>query len=121
MVLDMLSKIKVRTDLLIVISVLMLLDIVTGVIGALINKEFKSTIFRQGLFKKVYELLIIVVGYILDYTLGLTYIGVALSFMIIGLEAYSIVIENAGNYVPVPEWLKDIIERLKAGEKQKEE
>lgn len=93
----------------------MLLDIITGTIGALINKDFKSTIFRQGLFKKLLEIVLIVVGYILDYTVQVEYIGVACIYLVIGMEAYSIVIENASAYIPIPEWLKTIIEDLKNG------
>ena len=93
----------------------MLLDIITGTIGALVDKDFKSTIFRQGLFKKLLEIVLIVVGYILDYTIQVDYIGIACIYLVIGMEAYSIIIENASQYIPIPEWLKTIIEDLKNG------
>lgn len=91
----------------------MLLDIITGTVGALINKDFKSTIFRQGLFKKLLEIVLIVIGYILDYTIQVEYIGSACIYLVIGMEAYSIIIENASQYIPIPDWLKEIIENLR--------
>ena len=113
-----LKELQIRKDFILIILILMVLDVITGVVKAFLDKNFQSTIFRQGLYKKVYELIIILVGYILDYVLGLNYIGEALIFMIIGLEAYSIVIENASEYVPIPSWLKQIIEKLKAENKE---
>lgn len=106
----------VDTKLIPVVLVFMLLDIITGTVGAFKDKDFKSTVFREGLFKKLLELILIVVGYLLDYTLSLKYIGVACNYLIIGMEAYSIVIENMSDYIPLPEWLKEIIEKLKNGE-----
>lgn len=94
----------------------MLLDIISGTIGALIKKDFKSTIFREGLFKKLLELVLVVVGYLLDYTLSVQYIGQACMILVIGMEAYSVVIENMSGYIDIPQWLKDILEQLKSGE-----
>jgi len=91
----------------------MALDIFTGTLGALISKSFKSTIFREGLFKKILEIITIVVGYILDYTLDVHYIGIACIYLVIGMEVYSIIIENASEYIPIPDWLKSIIVNLK--------
>lgn len=121
MIEDLTKLISPNYDLLIVLMIVMLLDVITGVIGAFINKEFNSTTFRQGLFKKVYEIILILVAYIIDYVLKVDYIGTALLTMCIGLEIYSIVIENISKYVPIPDWLKDIIEHLRASDKQKEE
>lgn len=107
---------SVDLKLLPVVLIIMLLDILTGTIGAFKDKDFKSTVFREGLFKKLLEIVLIVVGYLLDYTLSFNYIGVACMYLIIGMEAYSIVIENMSGYIPLPEWLKEIIEKLKNGE-----
>lgn len=115
---NFINDLYIRADFIIIILILMILDILSGVIKAFIDKEFSSSVFRQGLFKKVYELIIIIVGYILDYVLQLEYIGITLSMMIIGLETYSIVIENASTYIPIPDFFKNIIINLKEGEKK---
>lgn len=99
-----------------VLMIVMLLDIITGTIGALLKKDFKSTIFREGLFKKLLELVLVIVGYLMDYTLSVNYIGNAVIVMVIGMELYSIVFENMTGYLDVPEWLRKLIENLKNGE-----
>lgn len=99
-----------------VLMIAMLLDIVTGTIGALIKKDFKSTVFREGLFKKLLEIVLVVVGYLMDYTLSVTYIGMACLIMVIGMELYSIVFENMAEYINIPDWLKKLIEAMKNGE-----
>lgn len=99
-----------------VLMIVMLLDIITGTIGALLKKDFKSTIFREGLFKKLLELVLVIVGYLMDYTISVNYIGNAVIVMVIGMELYSIVFENMTGYLDVPEWLRKLIENLKNGE-----
>lgn len=111
---DYLKSIDLK--LLPVLLIVMLLDIISGTIGALLKKDFKSTIFREGLFKKLLELVLVVVGYLLDYTLSVQYIGQACMILVIGMEAYSVVIENMSGYIDIPQWLKDILEQLKSGE-----
>lgn len=111
---DYLKNIDLK--LLPVLLIVMLLDIISGTIGALIKKDFKSTIFREGLFKKLLELVLVVVGYLLDYTLSVQYIGQACMILVIGMEAYSVVIENMSDYIDIPQWLKDILQQLKSGE-----
>ena len=110
---EIVNNLHINIDLIIIALILMTLDILTGVVGAFIKHEFQSGVFREGLYKKVYEIILILIGYILDYVLKLDYIARALNLMIIGLEAYSITIENASEYVPIPSWLKTIIETLK--------
>lgn len=99
-----------------VLMIVMLLDIITGTVGALIKKDFKSTVFREGLFKKLLEVVLVVVGYLMDYTLSVTYIGMAVMVMVIGMELYSIVFENMADYINIPDWLKNIIDGMRNGE-----
>lgn len=99
-----------------VLLIAMLLDIITGTLGAFIKKDFKSTVFREGLFKKLLELVLVVVGYLLDYVLTVNYIGTACMILVIGMELYSISLENMADYIELPQWLKDIINKLKNGE-----
>lgn len=99
-----------------VLMIVMLLDIITGTLGALLKKDFKSTVFREGLFKKLLEVVLVVVGYLLDYTLSVEYIGTACMVMVIGMELYSIVFENMAEYIELPDWLKNIIDGMRKGE-----
>ena len=51
------------------------LDIITGLVKALKNKNYSSTVMREGLFHKVSEIIVIVLATIIDYSSGYVDIG----------------------------------------------
>lgn len=110
----------VNVQLLLVLVVMMALDIIAGCTRAIVEHDFQSKIFREGLAKKLYELMLIVVAYLVDYTLGTKVVGIAVTSMLIGAEAYSIVFENAAHFISIPGVLEDAINSLRQ-EKVKEE
>lgn len=89
---------------------MMAIDIVTGVINAWKQKDFQSTKMRAGLAKKAGELLIIVIGVLFTYGMGVPdYIIKFISLYIIVMELMSI-IENIDKLgVPLPKAIKDVI------------
>lgn len=89
------------------------IDVVTGLIKAWINHDFQSAIMRAGLAKKAGELLIIVMGLLFTYGMGLpTYILSCVSLYIILMELMSIV-ENLDKIgCPLPKALKDVINNV---------
>ena len=95
---------------------MMAIDIVTGVINAWKQKDFQSTKMRAGLAKKAGELLIIVVGVLFTYGLGVPdYIIKFISLYIIVMELMSI-IENIDKLgVPLPKAIKDVINNAGQG------
>lgn len=54
------------------------MDMVTGIIKALKNKEFTSSIMREGLFHKVGSILCMVFGVLVDYAQTLVDLGVTI-------------------------------------------
>ena len=100
---------------LIVLGVFMLLDIISGVIKATIGKELNSTVMREGLLKKVLELVVVLLGFAVDYLLNSNVFGYAVLVFFCGMEGLSI-LENAGKFIPIPEGLKHILEKLKEGD-----
>lgn len=97
---------------LIIVSIAILLDVITGVIKATINKNLKSSEFRIGLMKKILDFVLIVIGFSLDYLLELTYVGQAVLYSIIAMEFYS-VFENISEYIPIPNILKTLLDGMK--------
>lgn len=93
----------------------LILDYVTGVIVACINKNLSSEAGFKGIAKKVVILLVVAVGNIVDiYVLGG---GTVCRSTVIGFylanEGISI-IENAGNLgIPLPKKLISVLEQLK--------
>ena len=83
----------------------MVIDVFTGVLKAVKNKELNSTKAREGIYKKVSFILFIAFGYLADYAMD--YVDMGFSFpaaatictLIIVTEAIS-VLENLGQINP---------------------
>lgn len=83
----------------------MVIDVFTGVLKAVKNKELNSTKAREGIYKKASFILFIAFGYLADYAMD--YVNMGFSFpaaatictLIIVTEAISI-LENLGQINP---------------------
>lgn len=60
----------------VVVAAFILMDMITGIIKALMNKEFSSTVMRQGLFHKLGAVLCVVFGVLVDYAQTIVDLGV---------------------------------------------
>lgn len=106
---------KVNRRALIIVSIAIVLDIVTGIIKACLEQDLMSSEFRKGLMKKVLDYVLIIVAFSLDVLLEVDYIGNAVTISLIGMEFYS-VLENIKDYVPIPDILKKVMGQLKEDE-----
>lgn len=94
--------------------ILMVLDYVTGIMCAIIDKKLSSAVGFKGIFKKVLIIMLVGVAHIVDlYVVGT---GDALRSAVICFylsnEGVS-VLENAGHLgLPIPEKLKAILAQL---------
>lgn len=83
----------------------MVIDVFTGVLKAVKNKELNSTKAREGIYKKASFILFIAFGYLADYAMAYVNIGFNLPAaptictLIIVTEAIS-VLENLGKINP---------------------
>lgn len=93
----------------------MVLDYVTGIISAYIAKKLSSAVGYSGIAKKVFILILVAVGHILDvHVLGG---GAVCRSAVIGFylanEGISI-LENSGKIgLPLPKKLLDVLEQLR--------
>lgn len=96
---------------------LIILDYISGVVAAAVQKRLSSAIGAKGIAKKVFMLFIVAVANIVDINVigeGNVLKNVAVIFYICN-ECISL-IENAGRIgAPVPRKLLDILEQLKSG------
>lgn len=100
-----------------------LLDLVTGLIKAFKNKEYTSSIMREGLYHKAGSVLCILFGVLVDYAQTIVDLGVSVPITlticgyIILMEVGS-VIENlcAINPEILPDKLKSYFAKLSGGE-----
>lgn len=100
---------------------LMAIDILTGIIKAWAQNDFKSAVMRAGLAKKAEEILILIAGELISFGLMLPDVVMnGVSFYIIFMEGMSI-LENVDELgIPVPGVIKRVInnvdEQLKSGD-----
>lgn len=103
-----------------VLCIFMLIDVIMGITVAIMSKSNKSEnggvsskAIYHGIVKKVFTLVIVVVGAQLDVLTGSTYIRDTVVIAYIVTETISI-IENAGLIgLPVPNIIKKVIDVLK--------
>lgn len=110
---ELLNLLKANQTPFIILGVMIILDVVSGLIKAVLNKDLKSSVMREGLLKKLLELIVVIVAFACDILLGVSYIGNIVIVAFVGMEGLSI-LENAGEYIPLPDGLKNILEALKA-------
>lgn len=83
----------------------MMIDVFTGVLKAVKNKELNSTKAREGIYKKASFILFIAFGYLADYAMSYVNMGfnfpaaVSICTLVIVTEAIS-VLENLGQINP---------------------
>ena len=83
----------------------MVIDVFTGVLNAIKNKELNSTKAREGIYKKASFILFIAFGYLADYAMNYVNMGfnlpaaATICTLIIVTEAIS-VLENLGQINP---------------------
>jgi len=90
------------------------IDYITGLMCAVLDKKLSSEIGFRGIFKKVLIFSLVAIGHIVDQSLigeG-SVIRTAVIFFYLSNEGVSI-LENAAHIgLPVPQKLKDILEQL---------
>lgn len=90
------------------------IDYVTGVMCAVVDRRLSSAIGFRGIFKKVLIFALVGIGHILDaYVIGTGFVlRTAIIFFYLSNEGVSL-IENAAYLgLPVPEKLKAVLEQL---------
>ena len=103
---------------LVVLAIFVVLDYVTGVLVAVINKTLDSEIGFKGLAKKALIIIILIMAVCLDRLLGNEgwVFRTLVCYFYIANEGISL-LENAGNLgLPVPQKIKDVLEQLNNGE-----
>lgn len=91
-----------------------IIDYVTGVLAAGVNGKLDSSIGMRGIAKKVFIFIIVACGHLVDGAMGTgEIVRDAAIYFYIANELISI-LENAGEIgLPVPDILKNSIDRLK--------
>ena len=100
--------------------VFVVVDYLTGVMVAVLDKKLSSEVGFHGIFKKVVIFALVAVGHIVDFYViqNGSVIRTAVIFFYFSNEGISI-LENASVLgLPVPQKLKDVMEQLKDGKEE---
>lgn len=102
------------TALVQILLAFVVIDYVTGVLAAGVRKEISSSIGMKGIAKKVLIFILVACGHLIDEALGTAdIVRDAVIYFYIANELFSI-LENAGEIgLPVPDILRNSIDRLK--------
>lgn len=108
---EILNMIQEERVLIYVLTIVIALDIITGVIKAVIEHDLKSCKFKEGILKKFYDYILCLIGVCLDYVLKVDYACDMCIYAMIAMEMYSC-IENLRNYIPVPDGIQKLLQTL---------
>lgn len=94
-------------------TVLIIVDVITGIINAVLNKELSSNKMRVGIVGKFYEMIIITLTILIDSILPIKelHLPIVVCIFYIAQEGLSI-IENTGKYISYPQIVKDLFVKL---------
>lgn len=101
--------------LLYALTAFVVVDYVTGLMAAGLEKKLSSSVGFRGIFKKVVIFCLVAVGHVIDTHViqNGSVLRTAVIFFYLSNEGISI-LENAGRIgLPVPEGLKGVLEQLK--------
>lgn len=100
--------------------VFVVVDYLTGIMAAILNKRLSSEVGFHGIFKKVVIFALVAVGHIVDTHViqNGSVIRTAVIFFYLSNEGISI-LENASLIgLPIPQKLKDVLEQLRDGKEE---
>jgi len=101
-----------------VLLVLIIIDYVTGLIKSAFNGELDSKVGFKGIIKKVCIFIVVAVAVQIESFLGQpeSLHNVVIYFYVVN-ESIS-VLENVGDFIPIPDELKKFIKRLRGKDKE---
>lgn len=95
--------------------IFVIIDYITGIMVAIINRELSSAIGARGIFKKILIFIIVAIAHIIDSRLigDSSVIRTAVIFFYLSNEGISI-LENAARIgLPIPQKLKNLLAQLR--------
>jgi toxin secretion/phage lysis holin len=100
-------------SILITLVTLVIIDYLTGIIKAVFNKNISSSIGFKGIIKKIMVFIVVCMAHTIQSVIGteLPIREIVIMFFIAN-EGISI-LENAGEFIPIPEQLREVIEKLR--------
>lgn len=104
--------------IIVIVMLFIVLDFITGIVMAIKNNTFNSSIMRDGLFNKFGEIVIVAVAFLIDY--GQTYLDMGFSVPVLESICVYIILMEIGSILEnvsrinkslVPEKIREILEK----------
>ncbi len=98
-----------------VLIAFMVIDYLTGLVNAIVNKKLSSQVGFKGLAKKLFVVFMLIVGVLLDRLIndGQWIFRTLVAYFYIANEGISIIENIARLGVPIPKKIVEILEQLK--------
>ncbi|MEG0355987.1 MAG: phage holin family protein [Lachnospiraceae bacterium] len=105
------------------LMVFVIVDYVTGIMVAVLEKKLSSEVGFRGIFKKVLIFCMVAIGNILDTHIikSGSIMRTAVIFFYLSNEGISILENVALIGLPIPQKLKDVLEQLKEGKSDEDQ
>lgn len=97
---------------LVITAVAFILDFITGIIKAILNRAIQSEKLKKTIPKAIGYISIIIIGLSIQFIFNIEYFTKIIIIFIILIEFISI-IENISNYVTIPKFLIKFLEEKK--------
>lgn len=103
-----------------VLVIFIVLDYLTGLLRAFVNKEVSSDVGLKGIARKAVIFIVLIVAVLLDRLLntGTWVFRTLICYFYIANEGISLLENCCGLGLPIPDKLKDALAQLKEGEKK---
>lgn len=102
----------------VIVMLFIVLDFITGIVMAIKNNTFNSSIMRDGLFNKFGEIVIVAVAFLIDY--GQSYLDMGFNIPVLESICVYIILMEIGSILEnvsrinkklVPEKIREILEK----------
>ena len=102
----------------VIVLLFIVLDFITGILMAVKNSNFNSSVMRDGLFNKFGEIVIVAVGFLIDY--GQSFLDMGFSVPVLESICVYIILMEIGSILEnvsrinkslVPKKIREILEK----------
>lgn len=111
LLLGFIAVIVTKENYLVVLCCLMTGDFITGIINGISDKNLNSEVFYNGIVKKFYMLMMVIIIMICDFYMNTTLTKWIESFFI--ANEFLSIIENVGKVVPLPDNIKNVFIQIR--------
>ena len=114
---EIIELLTANNKIIILVLITLGMDVITGVLKAIINKELDSSKFRTGLLHQFANLLLLLFAVIVDVGFSLNgSVGIVTATFIIGMSGVSVLENLAASGIAIPKPLTDTLAKINGKE-----